>query len=55
MANAQDQAFAELATSLGVLHFYWQVKADTYWPIVAASVLALLLLMRVRLTSSKDL
>ena len=28
-----------VATSLGVLHFYWQVKADTYWPIVATTVL----------------
>ena len=40
---------AYVATSLGVLHFYWQVKADTYWPIVAASVLALLMLLRVRI------
>ena len=38
-----------VATSLGVLHFYWQVKADTYWPIVAVIVLASLLLLRVRI------
>ena len=37
-----------VATSLGVLHFYWQVKADTYWPIVATTVLAVLMLLRFR-------
>ena len=37
-----------VSTGLGVLHFYWQVKADTYWPIVAATVLAALLLLRLR-------
>ena len=37
-----------VSTGLGVLHFYWQVKADTYWPIVAATVLAVLLLLRIR-------
>ncbi len=37
-----------VSTSLGVLHFYWQVKADTYWPIVATTVLAVLLLLRIR-------
>lgn len=37
-----------LSTSLGVLHFYWQVKADTYWPIVATTVLAVLMLLRIR-------
>jgi sulfoxide reductase heme-binding subunit YedZ len=35
------------ATGLGVLHFYWKVKADTFWPLVAAVVLAVLLLARV--------
>ncbi len=34
------------AAGLGVLHFYWKVKADTFWPLVAAGVLAVLLLMR---------
>ena len=37
-----------VSTSLGVLHFYWQVKADTYWPLVATSVLVVLMLFRVR-------
>ncbi len=37
-----------VAAGLGVLHFYWQVKLDTYWPVVAAIVLAVLLLLRVR-------
>lgn len=36
------------ATALGVLHFFWQVKADTYWPIVATIVLVGLMLFRVR-------
>jgi len=36
-----------LAASLGVLHFYWKVKADTFWPLVAATVLVGLLLARV--------
>lgn len=37
-----------LSTGLGVLHFYWQVKADTYWPIVATTVLIVLMLLRIR-------
>ncbi len=37
-----------VATSLGVLHFYWQVKADTYWPIVAIAVMVVLMLLRIR-------
>ncbi len=36
-----------LAASLGALHFFWKVKADTFWPLVAAAVLAVLLLARV--------
>jgi len=35
------------AAALGVLHFYWKVKADTFWPLVAAFVLGALLLARV--------
>jgi sulfoxide reductase heme-binding subunit YedZ len=35
------------ATALGSLHFYWKVKADTFWPLVAAGILAVLLLARV--------
>jgi sulfoxide reductase heme-binding subunit YedZ len=34
------------AAILGVVHFYWKVKADTFWPLVAGGVLALLLLAR---------
>ena len=37
-----------VATGLGVLHFYWQVKADTYWPVVATTVLVALMLLRIR-------
>jgi len=37
-----------VSTALGVLHFYWQVKADTYWPIVATTVLVVLMLLRLR-------
>jgi methionine sulfoxide reductase heme-binding subunit len=36
-----------LAAALAVLHFYWKVKADALWPLVAAGVLAVLLLTRV--------
>ena len=43
---------AYVSTSLGVLHFYWQVKADTYWPLVATTVLVLLMLFRLRLRKS---
>jgi sulfoxide reductase heme-binding subunit YedZ len=35
------------AAALAVLHFYWKVKADTFWPLVAAGALAVLLLSRV--------
>ncbi len=37
-----------VSTGLGVLHFFWQVKADTYWPIVATTVLVVLMLLRIR-------
>ena len=36
-----------VATGLGVLHFYWQVKADTYWPLVATGVLVALMIPRI--------
>ncbi len=36
-----------VASGLGVLHFYWQVKADTYWPIVAITVMVVLMLLRI--------
>lgn len=35
------------AAALGSLHFYWKVKADTFWPLLAAATLALLLLFRI--------
>lgn len=37
------------AAILGVVHFYWKVKADTYWPLVAGGVLGALLLARLPL------
>jgi len=37
-----------LAGALGVLHFYWRVKADTLWPLVAAAALCVLLGLRTR-------
>jgi sulfoxide reductase heme-binding subunit YedZ len=36
-----------VAAFLGVLHYYWKVKLDTFWPLVAVSVLASLLMARV--------
>lgn len=35
------------AAALGVLHFFWRVKADTREPLIFAAVLALLLLFRI--------
>ena len=35
-----------LAAGLGVLHFYWKVKADTFWPLVAVGILGLLFALR---------
>jgi len=35
------------AAAMGTLHFFWKVKADTFWPLVAASILVALLLVRV--------
>lgn len=37
-----------VAAALGVLHFYWKVKADTRWPLVFAVALVALLLLRLR-------
>ena len=36
------------AAALGVLHFYWKVRADTFWPLLAALSLAVLLAARIR-------
>ena len=45
-----------VAVALGLLHFYWQVKADTLWPLVAATVYVVLLALRLRPpTASKRL
>lgn len=41
------------AAILGVVHFYWKVKADTFWPLVAGGILALLLLARIRWTPAQ--
>jgi sulfoxide reductase heme-binding subunit YedZ len=37
-----------VAGALGVIHFYWQVKADTREPLIYAGILGVLLLLRVR-------
>lgn len=37
-----------VAATLGVIHFYWQVKADTREPLIYAGILGVLLLLRVR-------
>lgn len=46
-----------VAAGLGVLHFFWRVKADTREPLVFAAVLALLLALRLpvvrRLSSAR--
>jgi len=36
-----------VAAGLGVLHYYWKVKLDTFWPLVAVAILAGLLLARI--------
>ncbi len=35
------------AAVLAVVHFYWKVKADTFWPLVAGGILGSLFLLRV--------
>lgn len=37
-----------VAATLGVIHFFWQVKADTREPLIYAGILGVLLLLRVR-------
>ena len=43
---ARLHRLAYLSASLGVLHFYWKVRADTFWPLVAALTLAALFAVR---------
>ena len=38
---------AYVAAALGVLHFFWKVKADTFWPLVSALLLAGLFAVRI--------
>ena len=42
-----------VAAALGVIHYYWRVKADTRLPLVFAGVLAVLLLARLWWTRSR--
>jgi len=37
-----------IAAPLGVLHYYWKVKADTRWPLVFAVILLMLFALRLR-------
>lgn len=37
---------AYVAAGLGVLHYFWKVRADTFWPLVSAVMLAGLLAIR---------
>lgn len=38
---------AYVAAVLGVLHFFWKVRADTFWPLVSALALAGLFAVRI--------
>lgn len=38
---------AYAAAALGVLHFFWKVKADTLWPLLSALLLASLFAVRI--------
>lgn len=38
---------AYVAAALGVLHFFWKVRADTFWPLVAALLLVVLFAARI--------
>ncbi len=42
-----------LAAGLGVIHFYWRVKADTRAPLIFAAVLVALLALRMRWTARR--
>jgi methionine sulfoxide reductase heme-binding subunit len=42
-----------LATGLGILHYYWRVRADTRLPVLFALVLVVLLAVRIRWWSAR--
>lgn len=44
---------AYVSAALGVLHYYWKVRADTFWPLVAAVTLAGLFAIRLAYRSKK--
>lgn len=44
---------AYVSAALGVLHYYWKVRADTFWPLVAAVTLAGLFAIRLAYRSNK--
>lgn len=50
---ARLHKLAYVATGLGVLHYYWVVKADTRLPIVFAVLLVILLLARIPLSRAR--
>lgn len=39
-----------ISAALGVLHYFWKVKADTRWPAIFAGILAVLMLARLRVS-----
>ena len=43
----QLHRLAYVAAALGVLHFFWKVRADTFWPLAAALLLAALFAVRI--------
>jgi len=44
---------AYVAAGLGVLHYFWKVKGDTFWPLVAALTLAGLFAVRLAYRKKK--
>ena len=44
---------AYVSAGLGVLHYYWKVRADTFWPLVAAATLAGLFAIRLSYRKKK--
>lgn len=44
---------AYVAAGLGVLHYFWKVRADTFWPLVAAVTLAGLFSIRLAYRKKK--